>query len=567
MVKGAASFDKPRPRRGVSARARVLGWMLVLVGACVLGSVLFARQLLLADVDRQLNAELTHEASKFRAFAASDLDPATGRRYASVDVLMDRYLERNLPEDGETFFTLVDGQPSRRSPGQPEARLDTDRRFVDHIRSAATPKSGTWNTTAGPVRYAALPVTITGQPQRGTLVVIEFRAQLQGLADHMIRTLLGAAGVSLLLAGVAGWAVAGRVLTPVREMRRTAEHITATDLDGRIEVEGSDDIAALARTFNSMLDRLQTAFTGQRQFLDDAGHELRTPITVIRGHLEVMSDDPEDRAATIALVLDELSRMSRIVDDLILLAKAERPDFLSLGDVELTDLALDVLAKAQSLGDRHWSLDEVTDRVVAADRQRLTQALMQLASNAVRHTGPGDTIAIGAAVRPSLGTTQRSADALEPGGAPQADPTEQHRRAQRRLVEGERVLLWVRDTGEGIDPADHDRIFDRFTRGTNQRRSTEGAGLGLAIVSRIATGHGGTVRLDSSPGHGATFTLDLPLVPAGRAARSRTPGDEVPLTASNVPAARADTQTHPRADGKDRTHVGPDAAGRGDPGR
>jgi signal transduction histidine kinase len=476
----------------VSARTRVLAWLLVVVGVAVLGSVLVSRQLLMADVDRQLNAELTHEASKFRAFAASDIDPETGARYTGVDQLLARYLERNLPEGGETFFSLVNGRPSRRSAGQPDARLDTDKAFLAHIRRATEPVSGTWDTAAGEAAYAALPVRLpdAGAAAKGTLVVVEFRQQLQHQADHLIQLLLIAAVASLALAGVVGWAVAGRVLAPVRAMRRTAEHITGSDLTERIEVSGNDDVAALARTFNTMLDRLQAAFTGQRQFLDDAGHELRTPITVIRGHLEVMGDDPVDREATVALVLDELDRMARIVDDLIVLAKAERPDFLTLGNVDLADLAVDVLAKAQALADRRWSLDGFADRVVRADGQRLTQALMQLADNAARHTGPGDVVAIGTAVR--------SADPGHASAAP-----------------GERVLAWVRDSGSGIGEADRDRIFDRFYRGADRHRTSEGAGLGLAIVARIAAAHHGHVDLDTTPGQGATFTLDLPLVPIG----------------------------------------------------
>lgn len=371
------------------------------------------------------------------------------------------------------------------------ARLDRNKAFIAHVRSATAPVSGTWDTSAGQAAYAALPVRLPGvhgAAANGTLLVVEFRRELQHQADHLIRLLLTAGLASLALAGVVGWAVAGRVLAPVRAMRRTAERITGTDLTDRIEVSGNDDVAALARTFNSMLDRLQAAFTGQRQFLDDAGHELRTPITVIRGHLEVMGDDATDREATVELVLDELDRMARIVDDLIVLAKAEQPDFLTLGDVDLADLAVDVLAKAQALADRSWRLDGFADRVVRADGQRLTQALMQLADNAARHTSPGDVIAIGTEVRP--------ADRGRSGAAP-----------------GERVLAWVRDTGTGIAETDQDRIFDRFYRGADRHRTSEGAGLGLAIVARIAAAHHGHVALDSTPGKGAMFTLDLPLVP------------------------------------------------------
>ena len=468
-------------RRGVSARGRVLGWILLLVGAAVLGSVLVSRQVLLGGVDQKVNAELTHEASKFRVFASSNVDPNTGTVYRSADELLARYLERNLPEHGETFFSLVDGRPARRSPGTPAARLDTDPAFIAHVGAASKPASGSWPSTAGEVRYAVIPVSVPGE-NKGMLVAVEFRDQLRSEADRVVRILAAVAALSLLLAGVAGWAVAGRVLAPVRAMRRTAEAITESDLTGRIVVTGNDDVAALARTFNTMLDRLQSAFTAQRQFIDDAGHELRTPITVVRGHLELMGDDPEDRCATVALVVDELDRMRRIVDDLLLLAKAERPDFLTPGAVELADLTVDVVSKAGPMAQRLWKVDAVAEQVIHADRQRLTQALMQLASNAVRHTGRGDEIGVGSAVH------------------------------------GDRVRLWVRDTGEGIAPGDQVRIFDRFARGPAGRRGTEGAGLGLAIVRRIAEAHGGSVVLDSDLGRGATFTMDLPLVTEATAA-------------------------------------------------
>lgn len=148
---------------------------------------------------------------------------------------------------------------------------------------------------------------------------------------------------------------------------------------------GTDDVAQLARTFNTMLDRLEVAFLAQREFVDNAGHELRTPITVIRGHLELMGDDPGEREETRALVLDELARMNRMVDDLLVLAKSERPDFLKLEEVNLTELTVEVVAKARGMADRAWRVDATADAVIVADGQRLTQALMQLVSNAVRH--------------------------------------------------------------------------------------------------------------------------------------------------------------------------------------
>jgi signal transduction histidine kinase len=279
----------------------------------------------------------------------------------------------------------------------------------------------------------------------------------------------------LLIASVLAWLVAGRVLAPLRLLADTARSIGETDLTRRIPVSGRDEIADLSRTFNAMLDRLEAAFQTQRRFVSDASHELRTPITIVRGHLELLGDDPDERRETIALVTDELDRMSRFVDDLLLLARAERDDFLRVAEVELGALTDELLDKAVALGDRRWQLEGRGEAVLVADRQRLTQAVMGLAQNAVQHTAPGDPIWIGSE------------------------------------VDHDEARLWVRDTGPGVAPEDQERIFARFARASASRRRSEGAGLGLAIVRAIAEAHGGRVGLSSRPGAGATFAVIIPL--------------------------------------------------------
>ena len=161
----------------------------------------------------------------------------------------------------------------------------------------------------------------------------------------------------LLIASALAWVVAGRLLAPLRALDETARSISETDLTRRIPVSGNDEIAELARTFNAMVDRLEGAFASQRAFVSDASHELRTPITIVRGHLELLGDDPDERRETIALVTDELDRMSRFVDDLLLLAKAERNDFLRVDEVELGALTDELLDKAAGLGPRTWALE------------------------------------------------------------------------------------------------------------------------------------------------------------------------------------------------------------------
>jgi signal transduction histidine kinase len=188
-----------------------------------------------------------------------------------------------------------------------------------------------------------------------------------------------------------------------------------------------------------------------------------------------LGDDPEERRETVALVTDELDRMSRFVDDLLLLAKAEREDFLRVGPVELGALTDELLEKAQALGTRHWQLESRGEARLLADRQRLTQAIMGLAQNAVQHTADDDPVWIGSS------------------------------------VDGTEAALWVRDGGRGIPRRDQARIFERFARASGSRRRSEGAGLGLSIVRAIAEAHGGRVELASRPGAGATFTVMIPL--------------------------------------------------------
>jgi signal transduction histidine kinase len=272
---------------------------------------------------------------------------------------------------------------------------------------------------------------------------------------------------------MAAW-VSGRLLSPLRTLRETADDITETDLSQRLPVTGNDDITALTHTFNRMLDRLEAAFTGQRRFLDDAGHELKTPLTVLRGHLELLDpDSPEEIAETRELLLDETDRMARLVGDLILLAKSDRPDFLRLREVDLETLTRDLVTKARGLGDRDWTLDAAAEHKLVADEQRLTQAVLQLADNAVKHTGDGDTIAIGSSYA---------------GGVSR---------------------LWVRDTGPGVPPEDRERIFERFGRGAVPQ-GDEGFGLGLSIVGAIARAHGGSVTVEEAEPSGARFVITLP---------------------------------------------------------
>jgi two-component system OmpR family sensor kinase len=465
-------------RRGFlsGARTRILAsYVVLLLFSSGLG-LLLLHEVLVARTGERVDDALTQETEEFRRLVRLGRDPRTGDPFGNdVKAMFDVFLSRNVPAETEAFYTFLGGEPYK-STIDPQLREDVRAEEIRRFAEVTSARSGEFTTSEGRVRYLAVPVRIRGTP-RGVFVVT---AGLSNELEEVEQALRVDAGVSigvLLLASVLAWVIAGRVLAPLRLLADTARSISETDLTRRIPVEGKDEIAELARTFNAMLDRLESAFGSQKAFISDAGHELRTPITIIRGHLELLGEDPEERRETIALVTDELDRMSRLVDDLLLLAKAQRPDFLQLEELDLDVLTRELFTKASALAARDWQLEQAGHGRLRGDRQRLTQAVMNLAQNAVQHTKDRDPIAIGA------------------------------------THEGARARLWVRDKGPGLAETDRERIFERFDRGTDSAAPTDGAGLGLAIVRAIAESHGGRVEVHSHVGAGATFSLVIPTEP------------------------------------------------------
>nr|WP_246280583.1 HAMP domain-containing sensor histidine kinase [Nocardioides daedukensis] len=432
-----------------------------------------------ARLDRAATAQAEQEIAEFRTLQEQGKDPNTARDFASIRDLMRVFLERNVPSDNELFVAWVDDKAAfvsasdhRGFGGSDELAALVARHVEDGAEFRADSSVGELLITVQPVH---------GQSSRGALVVVTFLDDMHADLTNLMRTY---AIFSLLSLGVitmlAGWQ-AGRLLAPLRQMSETAREISVTDLSRRLPETGNDDISALTRTVNEMLARLEESFTTQRQFLDSAGHELRTPLTILRGHLEVLDEDnPAEVAETRDMLLDEIDRMARLVNDLILLTKSNRPDFITPGPVDLDALVSSVVTKARGLGVREWQVDATTDGVLLhLDEQRITQALLQLADNAVKHTHPGDVIAVGASVDHSDGTSSST------------------------------VRLWVRDAGHGVEPGDRERIFERFSRSA-VLPGDEGFGLGLSIVRAIASAHGGTVHVEDAEPTGATFVLTLP---------------------------------------------------------
>jgi two-component system, OmpR family, sensor kinase len=476
-----AAPTAPAERRpGVPARARIMGWLVLLLTVALLTVVLVTRNILLAEVESDATAALVQESLEFDEFARVGRNPETGQPFRDAGELLTTHLARQRTSENEVLAgVFADGtQPQVQGLREPRSAV-TEEVLGQILGAPAT--TGEVDTPAGPMRWTRTEIDRDPNRVDGYFIVGELLSPPRAAVGETVRTLAVVSAAGLLLAAIASWIVSGQILAPVRLVRRTADEITEEDLSRRIPITGNDDIAALADRFNSMLDRLQRAFATQREFVDDAGHELRTPITIIRGNLELMGDDPAERVEVVRLCTDELDRMSRIVEDLLVLAKSDRPDFLRLADVELAELTLDVDAKIRAIGDRRWVLDGVGEGVVRVDAQRITQAVVQFAQNAVQHTRAGDTIRLGSALRDGL------------------------------------VSFHVADTGPGVRPEDATAIFERFSRGTSGGAAANrtGAGLGLSIVRAIAEAHGGRVRLRSRPGEGATFTIEVPAEPPG----------------------------------------------------
>jgi signal transduction histidine kinase len=454
-------------------RLRIVGSVVVLLALATVASVLIERSVLRDRLDDDVDAALAQEVAELRTLA-DGRNPATGELFGTdVAAIFDTFLRRNIPAPGEAFFTLVAGQPYKTSFAAPYP-LDQDPGLVAHWNGLTDTEQREIDSPAGRVRYLAVPLLVDGAAA-GVFVVAIFLDAERREVDAIVRIIALVSLAVLLGASALAWVVAGRALAPVRLVTDTARSITESDLTRRIPVRGRDEISRMATTFNDMLDRLDDAFSTQRAFLDDAGHELRTPITIIRGHLELMGDDAEERRETLELVMDELDRMTRLVDDLLLLAKSQRPDFLQPQAIELAAFTHELHAKMVALAPRRWDLESVGSGVLDGDRQRLTQAVMNLARNAAQQTDEGGAITLGSAAADGWAT------------------------------------LWVRDTGPGVRPADRERIFDRFARGTERARRSDGAGLGLAIAGAIVEAHRGRIELVSRPGQGATFTVVLPL--------------------------------------------------------
>ena len=379
----------------------------------------------------------------------------------------------------------VDGEVTDRTPNLGEVILPLSDEGL-----AAARQGKPWIEAAEVEERRLLIYTKPLEHQGRTVGLLQVARSLsehdQSLQAVQMITLIAGSGVVLLAFGV-GWVLSGLALRPIHRITRTAQAIGAQrDFGQRVSYTGpSDELGRLATTFNAMLTELQAAYRqleqalqAQRRFVADASHELRTPLTTIRGNLALLQREPpisaEDRVAVLSDMVDECQRLIRLVNDLLILARADVGQPLRSEPVWVRALVDDLCRQVKLLApDRTIQCANQLDAAVIGNRDALKQVLLILLDNALKYTPPQGTITVATA------------------------------------LDGDRVTISVRDTGPGIAPAALSQIFERFYRG-DSARTGQGTGLGLAIARALVEAQRGTLSVESSPDKGSVFTVSLP---------------------------------------------------------
>ena len=463
----------------LSIRTRLTLWYsgLLLVILVAIGALSYSW--LRRTVHQDLDASLVAVARAIRDTGAPD------RPQSEVEALVRDMLG---PEFYDKFFRLLDPE------GRPHAVGSRPRGDALLLSAAARARAArgesTLETVAGPgaepVRMFTMPIVRNDRVVDIVQVGMSVR-RAEGLLDRYLHTLIVLIPLGVGLAALGGAIIARAALRPVDEMTRTARRITAEDLSRRVERPGTgDEMERLALTLNGMLARLEAAFTQTRRFAADAAHELRTPLAALRGGIEVAlraERPPEEYRRVLASSLEEVERLIRLAEDLLLLSRSSAGPDVTRAPVDLEPLLLDVFDVGARLGQGAGvsvRTDAMASATVRGDATALRRALLNLIENAIKYTPPGGKVEL------SLTT----ADGM--------------------------AVITVSDTGIGLDPADANRIFEPFVRLDAARaRDTGGAGLGLTIARSIAVAHGGTLSVESHPGAGSRFVLRLPLAQAG----------------------------------------------------
>ncbi len=436
------------------------------------------------DLDRTLVVSAGHAAAEA---SVSPTGPHLVQGRGDLEIALRLYDSNGILQDstlGTEVLPSIDPRAVLRAPAGPA--YDALAQLVPPLMSSpvTVDPGGAFGLLTTPEqrwRMYVLPIQ-----QGGIVSYVEALTPL-GRLDASIqafRITLPILGLTSLVAALVGsWAIAGRALRPVARMTQTAQTITVSqDLTRRIDMPAHrDELGRLAATFNEMLASIETAYHTQQRFVADASHELRAPLTAIQGNLELLhrhQSMPEaEREEALSEVTREANRLSRLVADLLALARADAGVPLKHRLLDLDEVVLDAFREARQLSQgQTLTLDPFETIQVIGDEDRLKQLVLILLDNALKYTPANGSITLGL----------------------------------QRLETGSKIT--VRDTGVGIPPGDLPHVFERFYRADPARgRDPGGTGLGLPIARWIVEQHGGKITLESQPGQGAIATVYLPL--------------------------------------------------------
>jgi two-component system, OmpR family, sensor kinase len=494
-----------------SLRWRLAGWIAVVMLICAGVVFVAVYRGTGTQLRRQIDREISGDAAEF----AHNLAGARERSSAGVARMAGGYVHNQPFRASSTLlFAIVPGAGTstnrpelfghaRPDNGETPAEQAQENRLSRQLLRTPPGYATLALPDVGNLRLLKRVVHLRGGPSV-TIGVGEPLASVAHAQNGVARAFILAGVLALVGALLGAYLIGTRLSRPLRRMAAVAARVDAGDLHPRIHDLGGqgEEVRVLAEAFNHMLDRLTDAFDSQRAFVADASHELRTPLTVIRGQLEVLAAQTGPSGAEVRrverLVQAEIARISRLVDDLLLLAKAEQAQFLRIEPIELESYVRELWDGMSLLAERRFELGPVPSGTLRADPDRLAQALRNLIGNAIDHT-----LAERGLVRMLV--------EIAPGG---------------------RIRFVAEDDGPGIPAVQRERVFDRFYRTDAARdRASGGTGLGLAIVRAIVEAHGGLVAGGRSPEGGARIEIELPRFSAGdervraRAARSRSSQD------------------------------------------
>ena len=440
-------------------------------------TLVFSRWSVTEQVRERVDLEILQQLNELELLATTGINPNTGEPFQNSDALLETFLVRRISSENETMFSTIDSMVTFRSPGNSILRVDKDATFLDVVNQVELPTLDTYISDLGELRYGVYPILGLDSKMGRLIVVTNLDKELDSTNTLFRNLSLGLFVLFALTGGILS-VIVKRLLSPIAELTSQAQKVNKDNFIRQLKFETArvdDEITQLGQEFNNMLSRLESSFTDQQRFIDDAGHELRTPLTILKGHIELMQREGYSEQS-VAIIEDEVNRMTRLVQDLQSLTKATQPNFVQFSSFSADVFIKELQEKAQSVYSNPIEIAEYVELQIRGDKQRLTQALLQLIENAVKYSPERSKITLG------------------------------------MKVQNDEAIFFVKDLGSGISDDAKSQVFSRFFQidNTHSPQDSGGVGLGLSIVKAIVDAHRGTIRILDNHPEGTIFEMRIP---------------------------------------------------------